>query len=90
MQVQKDIIFKQIGTKIIYYRKLRGLTQQELSELAHISISTLGKIERGKYNLNVSLSVLIDIANGLDIDFSILFDFSEIEKRMWNDERKSH
>ena len=88
MQVQKDIVFKQIGAKINYYRKLRELTQGELAELSHISVSTLGKIESGKYNHNISVSVLIDIAIGLDIEFPILFDFSNVEKEMWDIKQK--
>ena len=89
-QVHKETVFKQIGAKIIYYRKLRELTQEELAGLSHISSSTLGKIERGKYNHNVSVAVLIDIAYGLGIDFSTLFDFNEVEKEMWIGEDLSH
>lgn len=81
MRVCKEIVFKQIGAKIVYYRKLNGLTQEKLAEFAHISTSALGRIERGKYNHNISVAVLIDIANGLKIDFSVLFEFSEMEKK---------
>lgn len=83
MRVCKEIVFKQIGAKIVYYRKLNGLTQEKLAGFAHISTSALGRIERGKYNHNISVAVLIDIANGLKIDFSVLFEFSEMEKKMW-------
>ena len=83
MKVPKDIIFRQIGRKIAYYRKLRKLTQEELAEIAYMSQSTLGRIERGCYNHNIPMSVLIDIADALGIDFSLLITFDEKEKAIW-------
>ena len=86
MYVRKGVIFRQIGAKIAYYRKLKGLTQEELAAASNLSRSALGRIERGQYNGNVSLSVLIDIAGGLHIDFALLLIFSEAERHMWEEE----
>ena len=72
-----------IGAKIAYYRTLRGFTQAELAERISISADTLGRIERGKYNNNVSLSMLLDIAEGLSIDVVLLLTFTEQDKQMW-------
>ena len=83
MESTKLIIFKQIGAKIAYYRTLRGFTQAELAERISISADTLGRIERGKYNNNVSLSMLLDIAEGLSIDVVLLLTFTEQDKQMW-------
>lgn len=83
VDVRKTIIYKQIGAKIAYYRTLRGLTQEELAARIHVSKSTLGRIERGKYNQNVSVSILLDVAEGLKIDMSLLVTFSEQEKKIW-------
>jgi transcriptional regulator with XRE-family HTH domain len=83
MSTRKDIVFKQIGTKVLYFRRLNGLTQDRLAELANISPSALGRIERGTYNHNVSVAILIDIADALDIDFSVLLDFRDDEKEKW-------
>ena len=77
---RKQILFKQIGAKIAYYRTLRELSQKELAERTHISESTLSRIERGQYNDNLSLSLLID---GLQIDITLLVTFSDMEKQMW-------
>ncbi len=71
--------YKQIGRKIAYFRSLRNMTQAELAEKINISISSLGKIERGVYNNNVSLTILMSIANGLDIDLVMLLSFDEKE-----------
>ena len=73
-------MYKQIGNKVAYYRKLRNLTQDELAERVNISVSALSKLERGKYNNNIPLSMLIMIAEGLRIDVSMLVTFDEREK----------
>ncbi|MBQ1914495.1 MAG: helix-turn-helix transcriptional regulator [Selenomonadaceae bacterium] len=83
MDVRKKILLKQIGAKIAYYRTLRDLKQEELATLAHISQSVLSRIESGKYNDTLSVPMLLDIADGLQIDMSLLVSFNEVEKSMW-------
>lgn len=83
MGIRRDIFFRQIGAKIAYYRTLHGLEQNQLAEKVHISQSTLSRIERGKYGDNISVSLLLDIAEGLEIDPSLLTTFSGLEKKMW-------
>lgn len=80
---RKEILFRQIGAKIAYYRTLRDMSQKELAKRANLSISSLSKIERGRYNDNVSVSLLFDIADGLQIDVTMLVTFSDMEKKMW-------
>jgi len=72
--------YKQIGQKIAYYRKLKSLTQKEMARRLNISESTLGKIECGKYNNNIPLSILLSIAEELKIDLAMLVSFDEREK----------
>ncbi len=60
--------YKMIGAKIVYYRKIRGMTQENLAELVGISPQYLSKIENGYYHKSVSLSVLMRIAQKLDVD----------------------
>lgn len=88
MDVRKSIIFKQIGAKIAYYRTLRGLHQVNLANKIGVSKSVLSRIERGKYNNNISVSLLLDIADGLQIDMAMLVTFNEQEKQMWWNELK--
>lgn len=80
---RKEILVRQIGAKIAYYRTLRDMSQKELARKANISTSSLSKIERGKYNDNISVSLLMDIADGLQIDLTLLVTFSDLEKNMW-------
>ncbi|WP_371381822.1 helix-turn-helix domain-containing protein [Sporomusa aerivorans] len=75
-------LFKQVGRKVAYYRRLRNMTQEELAKRINISTSSLGKIERGKYNNNISLSMLMTIAQGLNIDVAMLVTFDERERAM--------
>ena len=72
-------MYKQIGNKVAYYRKLRNLTQDQLADRVSISVSSISKLERGKYNNNIPLSMLIMIAEGLRIDVSMLVTFDERE-----------
>ena len=83
MDSRKAVVFKQIGAKIAYYRTLRGMHQVVLAEKIGISASVLSRIERGKYNENVSVSILLDIAEGLGIDVAMFVTFDEHEKAMW-------
>ena len=80
---RKEILFRQIGAKIAYYLTLRDMSQKELSKRANLSVSSLSKIERGKYNDNVSVSLLFDIADALQLDITMLVTFSDLEKNMW-------
>lgn len=83
MDVKKIIMFRQIGAKIAYYRKLRQMTQTDLAKKVNLSKSSIGRIERGKYNKGIPHFTLVDIAKGLDIDLSSLITFSEEEKKFW-------
>jgi len=48
-----------------------------------LSVSAMSKIERSRYNDNISISLLFDIADGLQIDITMLVTFSDLEKNMW-------
>ena len=45
-------------------------------------LSTLSKIERGRYNGGLSLTMLMDIADGLGVELPSLLIFTEEEKRI--------
>jgi transcriptional regulator with XRE-family HTH domain len=56
-----------IGARIVYYRKIRGMTQEYLAEIVGISPQYLSKIENGSYSKSVSFSVLMRIAVKLNV-----------------------
>ena len=65
--------YKLLGLNIAYYRKVRGLSQEKLSELINISRTHMSRIETA--DCAVSLDVVFDICDVLDISLEKLFDF---------------
>ncbi len=66
----KDIYkeqYRQIGLKIAYYRKLRGLTQEELAEQVGVTPAFIGRLEAPNISKALSLDTLFDIAAALDV-----------------------
>lgn len=64
--------YKKIGAKIVFYRKLRSMTQEKLAEEVGITPQYLSRIENGGYTKSVSLSTLMMIAGALDVTMSQL------------------
>lgn len=71
--------YKEIGLKIAYYRKLRGYSQMELSELIDVSRTHLSNIEAPNKPTSVSLDLLFKISEVLDIDIRKFFEFTNID-----------
>lgn len=59
--------YRQIGLKIAYYRKLRGLTQEELAEQVGLTPAYIGHLEAPNISKALSLDTLFDIAAALDV-----------------------
>ena len=66
--------YKKIGAKIVFYRKLRSMTQEKLAEEVGITPQYLSRIENGGYTKSVSLSTLMMIAGALDVTMSQLME----------------
>ena len=62
---------KIIGKRIQQFRKKKGMTQEELSEIIDISPHYLSALERGIYN--IKLETLVKILNTLDISADEVF-----------------
>ena len=74
MRFSSDLdLYYTISQNIKYYRKQKGITQIQLAEEAKISISYLSKIEAAGLSKSLSISVLNQIANALDIDIEKFF-----------------
>lgn len=63
-------ILQLLGITIVYYRRQRKLTQEELAVAAHMNRTYLGEIERGRRN--VSVVNLINLARALQVSPSLL------------------
>ncbi|TCK59853.1 helix-turn-helix domain-containing protein [Seleniivibrio woodruffii] len=53
-----------LGNRIRELRKKKGLSQEKLAQRSNISPKYVGEIERGE--VNISVSVLTELANALD------------------------
>ena len=65
--------YKNIGNKIQYYRKQKGLSQEDLALKASINISYLSKIEAPNCDKSFSLEVLFDLSEALEIPIEYFF-----------------
>ena len=75
MQQQQHDKYRHLGLNIAYYRKEKGLSQSKLAELVNISRTHMSRIETA--DCAVSLDVVFDICDALDLKPSTLFDFRE-------------
>lgn len=66
-----------LGLKISYYRKLCGMTQEELAETIDKSTAFVGQVEAPNMSVAISLDTLFDIANVLSIPPYKLLDFDD-------------
>ena len=60
-------LYRRVGLKISYYRKLRELTQDQLAEKIGKSTAFIGAVEAPNINRTISLDTLFDIAKVLDV-----------------------
>lgn len=67
--------YRQLGLNIAYYRKERGYSQSKLAELVDISRTHMSRIETA--DCAVSLDVVFDICDVLEVSPSKLFDFRD-------------
>lgn len=56
-----------------YYRKQHQLTQEQLAELADLSISYVKQIESNTEYKNISLTTILKISKALDVGVTTLF-----------------
>lgn len=69
--------YLQLGLKIAYYRKLKGLTQEALAEKVDRSAAFIGHVEAPNISKSVSLDTLFSISAALDVPVYKFFLFDE-------------
>lgn len=74
-KISNDEKYNRIGLNIAYQRKLKKLTQIQLSEIAGISRTHMSNIEAPNMITPISLEVIFNIADALEIPVEILFKF---------------
>ena len=73
--------YREIGRKVAFYRKLRNLSQESLSEKIDKSRSYISKIEAENSEMEFSLDVLFDISDALKVDVAAFFNPIDVEIR---------
>ncbi len=77
--IQSTKLFQVIGKNIKYYRKLYDLekgkmTQENLAELADVSVALIGNLESNKVNQGLSVFTLWKISQVLEVPIEKFFD----------------
>ena len=73
MQNRHSEKYKHLGLNIAYYRKERGYSQSRFAKIINVSRTHMSRIETA--NCAVSLDVIFDICDALEISPNRLFDF---------------
>ncbi|WP_438265194.1 helix-turn-helix domain-containing protein [Clostridium tyrobutyricum] len=69
--------YRKLGLKISYYRKLKGLTQEQLAERLDKNLAFIGAVEAPNIDRTISLDTLFDIADILEIPAYKFLNFDE-------------
>lgn len=75
MNIKVDEIDEKVGMNVRLERTKRRLSQERLAELAELSTTTMGTIERGEQS--PSVQTLAKVANALNIELFKLFIFED-------------
>ena len=73
-------IYDIVRGNIKKYRKLKGMTQQDLADASYLSHGYIREIESYTMATTFSLDAVEKIANALEIDFKLLFEEDKDKK----------
>jgi len=73
-------IYDTVRKNIKKYRILKGMTQQDLADASYLSHGYIREIESLNMGSTFSLDAVEKIANGLEINFKLLFDETDDDK----------
>ena len=75
MKQEYKVLYEKFGLNVVYYRKRKKFTQEDLAELVGIDRSHVSAIELG--NVGVSMDVIFKMCEVLNITPKELFDFRD-------------
>ena len=73
--------YGEIGHRISYYRKQRNMTQKEMARELKISRQHIGAIEAPNVKRKVSLDLLLNIADLLEVEPKYFLEYKEAPLR---------
>lgn len=75
-KINREEKIKRIGLNIAYQRKLKRLTQTQLAEKIGISRTHMSNIEAPNMVTPISLDVIFNISDVLEIPVEVMFKFN--------------
>ena len=63
--------YRNLGLSVSYFRKQKGLTQQNVADEMNVSYETISRIENA--NTGISLDMLFELSKAIDTPLSELF-----------------
>ena len=67
MKAEHSDKYRKLGLRIAYFRKMRGLTQEQFAEKLEKSAGYIGTVEAVNVERAISMDLLFDISNLLEI-----------------------
>ncbi len=77
MKAEYKTDYIKLGLKIAYYRKLKGMTQEQLAERIDKNAAFIGHVEAPNISKTISLDTLFDIARVLEVPAHKFLDFND-------------
>ena len=74
-------LLEQLSKRVKFLREKKGISRRKLSTLSRVNERTLYRIELPDVTFTPSLTTLIKVANGLDVDLYRLFAPIKEEKK---------
>ena len=68
--------YRDFGLSVFYFRKARGMTQEELSEKMDVNPETISRIENA--NTGISLDMLFKLSKALKVPLGELFTHAKL------------
>ncbi|MGI5986316.1 MAG: helix-turn-helix domain-containing protein [Oscillospiraceae bacterium] len=79
MKIEHRDKYMKLGLRIAYFRKMRGLTQEQLAEKLGKSAGYIGAVEAVNVERAISLDMLFDIADLLGVPAHKFLQFDDGE-----------
>ena len=70
----KEELNMKVGSNIKRYRKLKGITQQELANKIEVATPLIGALESSKMNQGLSIYTLYNISKVLNVNINKFFE----------------
>ncbi len=68
--------YRNLGLSVSYFRKLHGLTQQQVADTMNVSYETISRIENA--NTGISLDMLFELSSAIQTPLSELFEHARL------------